>query len=50
VTVVADSSDDQLREAARADPQVAKHLEGKSVRKVVVAGSGQNKLVSIVAN
>ena len=50
LTVVADSSDDRLREGALADPQVAKHLEGKSVRKVVVAGSGQNKLVSIVAN
>ena len=38
---------DDLRQAALADPQVQKQLEGKAVRKVVVAG-GQSKLVSIV--
>jgi leucyl-tRNA synthetase len=36
-----------LREIALSDPHVVKHLEGKTVRKVVVAGG---KLVSIVAN
>jgi leucyl-tRNA synthetase len=45
VTVPADASDDQLREAALADPQVKAHVEGKTVRKVVVA---KGKLVSIV--
>jgi leucyl-tRNA synthetase len=48
LTVSADASDDELRELALADPQVMKHLEGKTVRKVVVAG-GQARLVSIVA-
>ena len=45
VTVPAGATDDQLREAALADPQVKAHLDGKTVKKVVVAGS---KLVSIV--
>ena len=47
LTVPANTSDDQLREAALSDPQVAKHLKGKTVGKVVVAG-GQARLVSIV--
>jgi leucyl-tRNA synthetase len=47
LTVAADASEDDLRNAALADPQVQKHLEGKTVRKVVVAGG---RLVSIVAN
>ena len=46
LTVPADTSEDQLRELALADSQVTKHLEGKTVRKVVVAGG---RLVSIVA-
>jgi leucyl-tRNA synthetase len=46
LTVAADTSEDQLRELALADPQVARLLEGKTVRKVVVAGG---RLVSIVA-
>jgi leucyl-tRNA synthetase len=46
LTVPADTSEDRLRELALADPQVAKHLEGKTVKKVVVAGG---RLVSIVA-
>jgi leucyl-tRNA synthetase len=50
LTVPADVTDDQLRELATNDPQVIKHLDGKTVRKVVVAGGGQGKLVSIVAN
>ena len=49
LTAAADASDDTLREAALADPQVQKHLDGKVVRKVVVAG-GQSKLVSIVVS
>jgi leucyl-tRNA synthetase len=50
LTVSADASDEELKEAALADAQAVKHLEGKTVRKVVIAGGGQSKLVSIVAN
>jgi leucyl-tRNA synthetase len=49
LTVAADVSDDHLREAALADPQVQKHIEGKTIRKTVVAGGQAGKLVSIVA-
>ena len=45
VTVAADSSEDEIREAALADPSVAAHIEGKTVVKVIVA---KGKLVSIV--
>jgi leucyl-tRNA synthetase len=45
VTVPADITEEQLRTAALADPQIAPHLEGKEIKKVVVAGG---KLVSIV--
>ena len=48
LTVAADTADAQLRELALADPQVVKHIEGKTVRKVVVAGGGGNRLVSVV--
>ena len=48
LTAPADATEEQLRELALADPQVVKHLEGKAVRKVVVAG-GQSRLISIVA-
>ncbi len=48
VTAPADSTDEQLRELALAEPQVKKNLEGKTVRKVVVAGGGGSRLVSIV--
>jgi leucyl-tRNA synthetase len=47
LTVPADTGEDRLRELALADPQVAKHLEGKTVRKVVVASG---RLVSIVVS
>jgi leucyl-tRNA synthetase len=47
LTVPADTSEDRLRELALADPQVAKHVEGKTVRKVVVASG---RLVSIVVS
>jgi leucyl-tRNA synthetase len=47
LTVPADVTEDRLRELALSDPQVAKHLEGKTVRKVVVAGG---RLVSIVVS
>jgi leucyl-tRNA synthetase len=49
LTAAADASDDELREAALKDPQVARHLEGKTIRKVVVA-KGAARLVSIVAS
>jgi leucyl-tRNA synthetase len=45
LTVPADSSEDRLRERALSDPQVVPHLQGKEVKKVVVA---RGKLVSIV--
>ncbi len=47
LTVGAGTSEEQLRELALADPQVAKHIEGKTVKKVVVAGG---RLVSIVVS
>ena len=50
LTVPADSVEDALREAALADPQVMKYLEGKTVRKVVVAGGQGSRLVSIVVS
>ena len=50
LTVPADASDDALRELALADPQVLKHLEGKTVRKDVVAGGQGSRLVSIVVS
>jgi leucyl-tRNA synthetase len=45
VTVPADTSEDRLREIALADPQIRPHLEGRTVKKVVVANG---RLVSIV--
>jgi leucyl-tRNA synthetase len=45
LTVPADISDDDLQAAALADPQIRPYLEGKEVRKVVVA---RGRLVSIV--
>jgi leucyl-tRNA synthetase len=45
LTVPAGISEDQLRELAVADPQVVKHLGGRTPAKVVVAGG---RLVSIV--
>jgi leucyl-tRNA synthetase len=50
LTVTADLSDDTLRALALADPQVMKHLEGKTVRKTVVAGGQGSRLVSIVVS
>jgi leucyl-tRNA synthetase len=47
LTVPADISEDLLRELALADPQVGKHIEGKTVKKVVVAAG---RLVSIVVS
>ena len=46
LTVSADTSEDELRQIALSDPTVVKHLEGKTVRKVVIANG---RLVSIVA-
>jgi len=50
LTVPADATDDQMRELALADALIVKHLEGKTVRKVVIAGSGASRLVSVVAS
>jgi leucyl-tRNA synthetase len=45
LTVSVGTSDEELQKLALADPQVAKYLEGKTVKKVVVVNG---KLVSIV--
>ncbi|MET0497068.1 MAG: leucine--tRNA ligase [Steroidobacteraceae bacterium] len=45
VTVPAGAPEDQIREAALADPQVQKWLEGKPLRKVIVV---PGKLVNVV--
>ena len=50
LTAPADSTDDTLRELALADALVMKHLEGKTVRKIVVAGGQGSKLVSVVVS
>jgi leucyl-tRNA synthetase len=50
VTLDADASEEDIRAAALADPQVVKYTEGKTVRKVVIAGSGPNRLVSVVVS
>jgi leucyl-tRNA synthetase len=50
LTAPAESTDDALRELALGDAQVVKYLDGKTVRKVVVAGGQAAKLVSIVVS
>jgi len=47
LAVPAGLSDDQLREAALADPAVQAHTAGKTVRKVVIA---KGPLVSVVVS
>jgi leucyl-tRNA synthetase len=47
VTAPANTPDEQLRELVLADPQVMKHLEGRTVKKIVIAGG---RLVSIVVS
>ena len=49
LTVPADISEGDLREAALKDQQVGRYIEGKTVRKVVIAG-GAARLVSIVVS
>ncbi len=49
LTVPADISEGDLREAALKDQQVCRYTEGKTVRKVVIAG-GAARLVSIVVS
>jgi leucyl-tRNA synthetase len=47
LTVAAGTPDDQLRELALADPQVKKHLDGKTIKKVVVVNG---RLASVVTD
>ena len=47
VSVAAETAEDQLREQALAEPQVAKHLAGKTIVKVVVI---KGRLVSVVTD
>ena len=46
ITVPADSEGEAMKQAALADSRIAKHLEGMSIKKVIVAGK---RLVNIVA-
>ena len=46
VTVAADADDAAIEAAAKADPAVAAHLEGKTIRKVIVV---KGKLINLVA-
>jgi leucyl-tRNA synthetase len=50
LTVAIVTTDEQLKTLALADPGVVKHFEGKTVRKVVVAGSQAGRIVSVVAS
>ncbi len=45
ITVPTDTTEEQLRETALAEPQIRTHLQGRTVKKVVVANG---RLVSIV--
>ncbi len=45
ITVAPDASEDVLRQLALSDPAIRPHLEGKTVKKVIVA---RGKLVSVV--
>ena len=45
ITVAADTPEAQLKELALSDPQVAKHLKGRTIRNVIVAAG---RLVNIV--
>jgi leucyl-tRNA synthetase len=47
LTVAAGTPDDRLREMALADPQVAKYLAGRTIKKVVVVNG---RLVSVVTD
>ena len=46
ITVAAGSSDDAVKDAALADETVAKLIEGKQIKKVIVI---KDKLINIVA-
>jgi leucyl-tRNA synthetase len=50
VTVAADISEEALKAAALADAVVVKNIEGKTVRKVVVAGGQAGRIVSVVVS
>jgi leucyl-tRNA synthetase len=50
LTASADASDEELRTLALADPQIVKHIEGKTVRKVVLAGGQAGRIVSVVVS
>ena len=50
LAVPAESSDEELKTRALADPAVVKHVEGKTVRKVVIAGGQAGRIVSVVVS
>ncbi len=47
ITITADSNEDQIKEIALTDPKIVKHLEGHSVKKIIVIRKKQT-LVNIV--
>ncbi len=46
ISVARDAAKDEVEKLALAEPNVARHLEGKTIRKVVVV---PGKLVNVVA-
>ncbi|HET7219736.1 MAG TPA: leucine--tRNA ligase [Vicinamibacterales bacterium] len=50
LTVAADITEDDLKSTALADAAIVKHIEGKTVRKVVVAGGQAGRIVSVVVS
>jgi leucyl-tRNA synthetase len=50
LTVPADTADESLKTMALADAAVIKNTEGKTVRKVVVAGGQAGRIVSVVVS
>jgi leucyl-tRNA synthetase len=50
LTVSVGTGDDELKALALADPAVVKHIEGKTLRKIVVAGGQTGRIVSLVVS
>jgi leucyl-tRNA synthetase len=50
LTVAAEASDEDLKSLALADPSVVKNIDGKTIRKVMVAGGQAGRIVSVVVS
>jgi leucyl-tRNA synthetase len=48
ITAAAEASDEEIKALALADPAIARHIEGKTVKKVFVAGGQAGRIVSVV--